>query len=477
MKKIFKTIIFVLVAAIAVPVFMAKPVTVGEANAATPASPIISASDFETNVNGILTDFSVYKDRTPGSVGEKTASEYIRNYLVDNTELQAVTTKHFENGIQSFQFESSNAGGYINSQNIIFRLAATTETTKKVIIGCHYDAVAYDMDITSENYGKFVDSESLNGSAGNVAVLLSLAKYLPAQKDFAVEFVFFGAGEDNKAGSKYYTQGISKDDKKNIVCMININQVAVGQNLYFYMNEVDTKTADFVETTTYNSRVGIERVSVSHLNKMLLSEPNELGLDYTHVGLDSDNINFMSEGIETINIFAGNYSEGIIIGRQEFYDYELLTYTANDNLAYVNETFPDFSVAANLYEAFKAVTTILSADSFIATFEAAKGSTNFFYKVFTNKNLVLYLTAIVFVLFVIIAMYVYYKLSIKAYYANVEVEFLSSVVKISDELDKTGKDDSVAKVVSQVIANDIKKDKVIKVKPSKDDKKDENDKK
>ena len=73
-------------------------------------------------------------------------------------------------------------------------------------------------------------------------------------------------------------------------------------------------------------------------------------------------------------------------------------------------------------------------------------------------------------MFIVVAMYIHYKLSIKAYHANVEVEFLSSVVKISESIDKTGVDANVPKVVGQVLANDIKKDKVIKVKKNKKDK-------
>ena len=72
-------------------------------------------------------------------------------------------------------------------------------------------------------------------------------------------------------------------------------------------------------------------------------------------------------------------------------------------------------------------------------------------------------------LFVIIGMYIYYKLSIKAYHANVELEFLSTVVKLSEQVDKTGKDENVPKMISQVIASDIKKDKTIKGKKSKKD--------
>jgi hypothetical protein len=77
---------------------------------------------------------------------------------------------------------------------------------------------------------------------------------------------------------------------------------------------------------------------------------------------------------------------------------------------------------------------------------------------------------VAFIVFIIVAMFVYYRLSIKAYHANVELEFLSSVMKITDGLDKGDKSEDVAKVVTQVVANDIKKDKVIKKKSTKKDK-------
>ena len=254
--------------------------------------------------------------------------------------------------------------------------------------------------------------------------------------------------------------------------MINVSQIALGTDLYFYMNEIETKSSKFVEDVIYNNRIDVKKINVSNLNKILISEQNELGLDYNHVAIDSDNINFMKEGIETINIFAGDYSKGVTIGRQEFAGEDLITYTANDCLEYIATNLPDYSIGNNLYEVFNVIYTTITDAKFVSNFEGAKGSTNWFYKVFTNQTFVLYLTAVAFIIFVIAAMYIYYKLSIIAYYANVEMEFLSSVVKITEQLDKTGKDDNVAKVVSQVIANDIKKDKVIKVKPSKDDKKD-----
>ena len=74
---------------------------------------------------------------------------------------------------------------------------------------------------------------------------------------------------------------------------------------------------------------------------------------------------------------------------------------------------------------------------------------------------------VAFVVFVAVAMYIYHRLNIKSYYARIEPEFLTSVVKITESIDENGLDVNVAKVVSRVIAKDIKKDKIIKVKRKK----------
>lgn len=470
MKKILKTLLFVLAVVIALPAILVSGI-----NAKTSASTIqsvINYSTFESEINSILGEYIRFDERLAGSTDEKNASEFIANYLDSTGKLVARDDAYVKNGVQTFKFESSFSGKFETSQNIIYTLKSTKTTDKKVIIGCHYDALAYDYNLNSENYGQRVATEGVNGSAGSVATVLALANFLSADNlDFNIEFVFFGAGEDNRAGSKFYTNGISDKDKENIVCMINLSQIAFGKNIYFYMNEISTKTSKFVENVTYENRVDISKINISRLNKVLINTENsELGLNYTHIALDSDNVNFMNTGIETISIFSGEYEEGIVIGRQEFSGNNLITYTPNDNLNYIAENHQGYSIAENLYKAYSAICSTILNSEFVSTFEAGKGSTSWFYKIFANENLVLCLTAIVFIVIMIIAMFVYYKLSIKAYYANIEIEFVSSVMKISDQIDKNGTDDKVAKAISQVIANDIKKDKVIKQKHKKDDK-------
>lgn len=474
MKKLTKIFIFLFAFVLIVPTWFSAKLTAS----AKVNNQVVGYSTFSGVVSKIINDYSGFTEREPGSEGEKKASEYIHAYLEDETSLEAYEDAYIKDGIQSFKFESKFSGAFENSQNIIYTLKAANKTDKKVILGCHYDAIAFDLNTESETYGELIGSQSVNGSAGNVATLLALAKYLPANNlEFNVEFVFFGAGESNNAGSDYYTKGISDEDKKNILCMINMNQIAFGENLYFYMNEISTKASDFVADVVYENRVEIEQVNVSHLNKTTAAQNDVLGLGYSHVALDSDNVNFMREEIPAINIFSGNYSEGVVIGRQEMNGKDLLTYTINDNISYILENYETYSIEENLYNVYKAVTNILTDADFVKVFEAEQGKTNWFYAIFANETLVFYLTIVAFIIFVIVAMYIYYRLSIKAYHANVEMEFLSSVMKITEGLDKGEKTDEVAKIVTQVVANDIKKDKVIKVKSTKKDKRDNGDEK
>lgn len=467
MKKFAKFFVFIC-AVLCVCSFGVSPKHIASAEV---ENQIVNFSTFSNDVASIIDDYAKFTNRTAGSAGEKTASEYIKNYLDTKTVLKPLNNAYIENGVQKFKFESKFSGLFESSQNIVYSLKSTKQTDKKVVIGCHYDSVAFDLDLNSDNFGDIIDSQSINGSAGNVASLLVLAKYLPSHNfDFNIEFVFFGAGESDNAGSNYYTTGISDEEKNNIICMINVNQVAFGQHLYFYMNEIETKSSNYVEGVALKQRLDVQQINISHLNKILLNENDVLGLGYSHVALDSDHVNFMKEGIQTINLFSGDYTDGIVIGRQEMAGKDLLTYTANDNISYILENFENYSIERNLFNVYRTISTVLTDSEFVKVFENSQGETNWFYAIFTNENLVFYLTIVAFIIFVIVAMYIYYKLSIKAYHANVEVEFLSSVMKISEHIDKDGNNEEVAKVVTKVVANDIKKDKVIKVKSTKKDK-------
>lgn len=427
----------------------------------------LTYSDYSSKVQLILGEFCQFKTRTAGSENEKQASDYIKNYLTTNaTKLSPKNDSSTKGGVQEFSFMSNYSGIYEESQNIIFEYKSNVKTDKKVILACNYDA-PLKLD---EETGEYVtyNNDALNVSASSVVAMLVLAETLPKYNlNFNLEFVFFGAGESSLAGSEFYLNGLSKDEEKNILCVINFDKIALGNNVYFYIDEVKTSFSKYVSRVCSSFT---KEIDLSHLNKTEYVY-NGLDIGYSHIALESDNVNFMKRGLATINLFAGDYEKGIIMGRNEYSGKELISYSDNDTLDYINKNLGANEITDNLYLVNSAVETLLNDASFEKNASKAYKNTNWFYAIFANEELVLLLTIVAFVVILIIAMHIHYKLTVKSYYANVEVEFLSSVVKISEHVDNNAGNKDVAKIVGQVIANDIKKNKTLKPEKEKKDKK------
>ena len=427
----------------------------------------LSYEDYSAKVQTILSEFCVYRTRSAGSEEEKKAAAYIKNYLdTYATKLSAKNDLSAKDGVQEFKFVSEYSKVYESSQNIIYQYKSAKKTDKKVIIACNYDA-PLKYDIETDDYVKY-NNEALNLSAAGVASLLILAETLPNYNlGYNIDFVFFGASETTFEGSKFFLNGLSSEEEKNILCVINIDKVALGNRMYFYMDEVETSFSKYVSRTCSSFSKNID---LTHLNKTEYVY-NDLGLGYSHIALESDNVNFMKRGIPTINLFAGDYESGIVLGRNEYNGKDLITYTDNDTLEYINKNVGENEIADNLYLVNSTIETLLNDANFEKNAAKAYGKTNWFYSIFANEELVLLLTIVAFVVVLIISMYIYYKLTVKSYYANVEVEFLSSVVKIADHVDNATNNKDVAKVVGQVLANYIKKNKTLKPEKKKNDKK------
>lgn len=456
MKRVMKCIFsFMLFCTLALTPFTFKSASATSAN-------YDNYTEFKTAVSGIISQYINFDERIAGSESEKNASLYIKNYLKTKTSLTAYDNDYVTDGVQKFTYESDFSGKYESSQNIIFTYKSAKETDKKVILYTSYDAVAYKLNEEETGYDT-VKSESVNGSAGSVATLLVLAEKLSGMNlNYNIDFCFFGAGSSSSAGAKVYTQGISEDARKNILCAINFTTISLGEKLYFYVDEIQNSFSKYIENVCDNNKLNLKQIDTKNLNKIILSEPNELGLTYSHVALESDNKQFMKQGITSISIFAGDYDSGIMIGRSEFTGKDVVAYTENDNLEYIEKNFGLNGVYENLFNVYSSMTTILTNSDFESQATNAYGANSAFYKIFGNQKLVIFLTAVAFVVFVIIAMYYYYRYTVKSYYCNIEMEFLSTVVKISEQVDKDGGDPEVSKVVSQVIAHDIKKDKTLK---------------
>ena len=145
-----------------------------------------------------------------------------------------------------------------------------------------------------------------------------------------------------------------------------------------------------------------------------------------------------------------------------------MSYTSNDNMEYINTNFGNV-VLEGVGKVGEFLFNAVADSAFLTAFEAGTNQNTWFALIFGNRNLAMYLTVIALIAFVIIAMLLHYKFTVKAYHANIEAEFLSSVIQITEQIEPENSDENIAKIVSKVLAEDIKRDKTIKVKNKKDD--------
>jgi aminopeptidase YwaD len=122
------------------------------------------------------------------------------------------------------------------SQNIIATLKAKKETkdTKTLVIGAHYDGV---------------DTPAANDNASGIATVLEMAKLLSKESlKCNVKFIAFGSEETGMVGSSYYVEHLDSNEAINMIGMINLDMIGVGQMFIHTLNKDDkTVPAELAE--------------------------------------------------------------------------------------------------------------------------------------------------------------------------------------------------------------------------------------
>ena len=80
-----------------------------------------------------------------------------------------------------------------------------------------------------------------------------------------------------------------------------------------------------------------------------------------------------------------------------------------------------------------------------------------------------YLTVAMIFIFIAVILIINYNLTKKAYYSNIELEFVKTVMSITCNIDEHSVSTDVPEAVSEILVRDIKKDK--RLKPNKKKKK------
>lgn len=409
-------------------------------------------SQEETQIQAILEDFIEYDSlavknrsgRYPGSDAEKNSALYIHEYLSQLSTFKAVENVTTKDGLQSFEFDSNIDNLRHISQNVIFIKNAETETDKKVIIAAHYDS-AY--------LGEFPDGQpsydAINDNAGAVALLLNLASQLDKiTLPFNVEIVFFGASTNNYAGSKFYSRVMDQKTAENTLLMINLDRVALGNYTYMYVNEYKSSQQNYFNRVLEG--LNIKQLDSLKVMNMNVTSPN--GLNYTHIGLESDHAIFMTRNINVLFFFGGYYEDFLTTEMREYEGQKQITYSAADNYENLLNTHADF--ISNLARVQNATLTILSSQNFVVEMEKDNGS-QAWYKHWTNDKLAVFITAVLLVVFIFIYFIIYTNLQKKS-----RESAQSGVNKIVLEITKNlgEDDDQLTGIIDKKIKDDTDKE-------------------
>ena len=426
--------------------------------------------DYRIQIESILKEFVGSEDRQnrhAGSQNEKNAAQYILEKMVSYG-LTPVNNQSTKMGVQSFDIYTSDEGVQ-TSQNIIFKKPGKS-SDKKVVIATHYDSEYYYSE--QDEYTKKQGTEDVCGSGAGVATLLILAQVMSYYvTDFDVEFVFFGAHNNELAGSAYYTSFISDKDAENILLMINLDNIVSDGNIYLYHGELKSATDKYVNETfmkNFNGRVLSDYNVVVNPNTESVT-----GLEYTHFAMESDNAHFVRVGVKTLSPVSIQDKDINLFGLVSYYP---MLAIENDTMSNLNK-ISNGTYLSNLSLIVNGGLNLLTDSNFIDSIQA-KGN-NSLINTLGNKKLLVFVACIMFVSGCFVVYLIRYGLQKKADKVknDMQIERVLSTINPNDFEDMDALMDRLSSEFDKVMNE---KEQKVKKKSSKEedteDNKNKNDK-
>ena len=429
MKKLICLIcsIIVCVSALFMPT-----VKVASASGAFEASPSL-VSEIKTELTNLITDSRIV--RPAGSDGEKETLDYILASLSSVSGLEALNNAYFDGGKQTVNFENSE-GFAKTTYNVGIRLPSSTANAKTLSIITNVDnlpMVLYAQNANGETEKLYTYSEAVNESAGSVALMMALAKYLAESSltfDFNINFIFCGAGGENNAGAYAYKRSIASDIAKNQVVLC-LNKVTVGDYNYFYTQDYSASYADYIKDY-FNEGLGFKTYNKTTAIKTNTADVTSA--QFVHAGIEGAAGAFYNTEFNLISVFSGSYNGFSSLGNSESQNHSQITNTALDTTNYIELEYKR-NVALNLGYITSATISLISSAGFS---ENAFQPHNNMAKIAlaNNKILAFSLTGFAVVLMFVIYYFVYSNMLKKSKMQMNSEELNDIIINVKNENDK-----------------------------------------
>lgn len=150
-----------------------------------------------------------------------------------------IATIGYEYMAQPFTMTSADGVTPCYGENLIFSKQGASD--RVIVVGAHYDCV-------EQTFGT-------DDNASGVGVLLELASiYSTKESPYTIRFILFSAEEPGCLGSQYYVDNLSQEERDRIACMINIDTIAAGDNMYLYGGTVDDSGSIVQDWAVYQAQ-------------------------------------------------------------------------------------------------------------------------------------------------------------------------------------------------------------------------------
>ena len=251
-----------------------------------------------------------------------------------------IVTMGYEYMAQPFTMTSADGVTPCYGENLIFSKQGASD--RVIVVGAHYDCV-------EQTFGT-------DDNASGVGVLLELASiYSTKESPYTIRFVLFSAEEPGCLGSQYYVDNLSQEERDRIACMINIDTIAAGDNMYLYGGTVDDSGSIVQDWAVYQAQSAADLLGID----MSFHPDVNDSFPTPTKATASDQMPFANVGIPYIYCEASNWNGEPYTNFYQTSNSAVNGGTIMHKAEYDNLTFIENTFGARAYEHLQAYAKLL----------------------------------------------------------------------------------------------------------------------
>ena len=251
-----------------------------------------------------------------------------------------IVTIGYEYMAQPFTMTSADGVTPCYGENLIFSKQGASD--RVIVVGAHYDCV-------EQTFGT-------DDNASGVGVLLELASiYSTKESPYTIRFILFSAEEPGCLGSQYYVDNLSQEERDRIACMINIDTIAAGDNMYLYGGTVDDSGSIVQDWAVYQAQSAADLLGID----MSFHPDVNDSFPTPTKATASDQMPFANVGIPYIYCEASNWNGEPYTNFYQTSNSAVNGGTIMHKAEYDNLTFIENTFGTRAYEHLQAYTKLL----------------------------------------------------------------------------------------------------------------------